>query len=54
MRRAGVRTGSKVSKMNRMAIAVVNTKLFINKKLDIESWHCTALTQAVTCYPVAT
>ena len=23
-----------------MVIAVVNTKLFINKKLDKESWHC--------------
>ena len=23
-----------------MVIAVVNTKLFINNKLDKESWHC--------------
>ena len=26
--------------MDNKGIAVVNTKLFINKKLDEESWHC--------------
>ena len=26
--------------MDHMVIAVVNTKFFINKKLDKESWHC--------------
>ena len=40
-------------------ISVVNTKMFINKniqiqkKLNKESWHC-SITQAVICAPVAT
>ena len=36
-----------------MVIAVVNTKLFINKKLNKES-STAALTQAVSCEPITT
>ena len=33
-------------------MAALNTKLFINKKLNQGSWHC-SINQAVTCEPVA-
>ena len=45
MRGGGGVTASKVSKIygtfafDHIIIAVVNTKLFINKKLDRESWY---------------
>ena len=34
--------------MDHMVIVVVNTKLFINHKLDKESWHCSTLDNS--CY----
>ena len=42
--------------MDHVGTAVVNTKLFVNSKLDKESWHCSSkpVTQAVTCEAVAT
>ena len=35
--------------MDHMVVAVVNTKLFINKKLDKESWHCSI--NPGSCHP---
>ena len=37
-----------------MGIAVVNTKLLINKKLDKESWHCNSNSDSNICEPVST